>query len=499
MGSGYILTSMWGATIMEAIYKEHISQIEQPPRLSAKWLWTVAGPGAIIASLTIGSGELVWTPRAAAAFGYIMCWAFLYGIWIKGIIQYLANRWHTLTGVSTSIATAKVIGRWFNIFLMATILAVMPMWWNTLSTLAAMVAWTALGRPADLTAYFWAPLVAVTLLLLIFAAKLGRAYKVLEKLNLTILWSMFIAFWVATLVAVRPDWGAFFGNLFVPRPIPEYEEWIRTAAPDIWAMTPLMLLGSALGALGGGIQDYVGYQAMLREKGWGLLNISDKILKVVHEKGLTKLQLPEDEETKRKLNGWLLPAKFDCGLSFFMVFIVTMPAVILTVEVLRPRQMAPAGVRLVEVQVAWLTETLGPWAGFLWWLGAFFALWGTFYGLHEVYMWTIYDMLRCTFKRFADITPNKVRLYLWPYLIIVGAILHITKISIPLLVAFATAATHLFALAIWGIALLILNIKYLPKSYRPHIIVIILSIIGILVYLPYGVLQLIDVFFPIRR
>ncbi|PWV37187.1 MAG: hypothetical protein DJ555_03300, partial [Desulfurococcaceae archaeon] len=231
----------------------------------------------------------------------------------------------------------------------------------------------------------------------------------------------------------------------------------------------------------------------------GLVRFSDEMLKRVHITGLSKLPIPEDEETRRRLRGWLLPVKFDVGLSFFMVFIVTMPAVILTIEVLRPMHTAPSGLALVAAQVAWLTQTLGPWAGVIWWLGAFFALWGTFYSLHEVYMWTIYDMLRGTFRKAVDITPNKVRLYLWPYLVIVGSILFITGFSLPMLAAFATAATHLFALALWGIALLYLNMRYLPKPYRPHIVVVILATIGIAVYLPYGIIQLIQVFIPTFR
>ncbi len=476
-------------------YKKYLDSIPEPPRFTAKWIWTVAGPGAILASLTIGSGELVWTPRAAVAFGYVMVWAFLYGVWIKGIIQWLANRWHTLTGIPTSIAVGKVIGRWFNVFMAATILAVMPMWWTILSSLSAQVIWVATGRSAPLI-YFWVPVVVATTLLAIFAARLGRAYKALEKISLAVLWTMFLGFWAAVLLATRPDWGAFFGNLLIPRPIPPYEDWIKTAAPDIWSLTPLMLLGTALGSLGGGIQDYVGYQAMLKEKGWGFLQYSDEMVKKVHEKGLAKLQIPDDPQSHGKLKGWLMPAAFDCSLSFFMVFITTVPAVILSIEVLRPRHLAPSGLKLAEAQVAWLTATLGPWAGIIWWLGSFFAFWGTYYGLHEVYTWTIYDMLRGTFKRLADLTPNKVRLYLWPYLIILGSIFFLTNFSLPILSAFASAATHLFALALWGIALLYLNLKYLPKAYRPHIIIVILAIVGICVYLPYGLIQLIQVFVP---
>ncbi len=482
-------------TVTELEYRKYLEATPKPPAFNLRWLWTVAGPGAIIASLTIGSGELVWTPRAAAAFGYVMVWAFLYGVWIKGIIQWLANRWHVLTGIPASVATGKVIGRWFNIFLAVTILAVMPIWWNILSSLSAQVIWVATGRSAPLI-YYWAPIVVLTTLLIIFATRLGRAYKVLEIISLAVLWTMFLSFWVAVLTALRPDWGAFFSNLFIPRPPPPYEDWIRTAAPDIWALTPFMLLGTALGALGGGIQDYVGYQAMLKEKSWGFTIVSDEMVRRVHEKGLSRLQVPEDQEARSRLRGWLRIAGFDCGLSFFMVFIVTIPAVILTVEVLRPMQKAPSGLSLVETQVAWLTQTLGPWAAIIWWAGAFFALWGTYYGLHEVYAWTIYDMLRGTFKRLSNISFNSIKLYLWPYIIIVGSVFFLTGASLPILAAFATAATHLFALAIWGIALLILNLRFLPKSYKPSIIVLILAVIGIAIYLPYGIIQLIQVFIP---
>ncbi len=482
-------------TVTELEYKKLLETKPQPPAFSLKWLWTVAGPGAILASLTIGSGELVWTPRAAVAFGYVMTWAFFYGIWIKGTIQWLANRWHVITGIPVSVALGKVLGRWFNIFMAAVILSVMPLWWNILSSLSAQAIWVATGRPAPLV-YFWAPIAVLTVLLLVLATRLGRAFKVLEVLNLVILWTMFITFWVAVLIAVRPDWGAFLSNLFVPRPIPPYEEWIKTAAPDIWALTPFMLLGTALGALGGGIQDYVGYQAMLKEKKWGLTDLSDEMVKRVHEKGLSKLPIPEDQRTRNNLRSWLSVAAFDLGLSFFMVFLVTLPAVILSIEILRPMQKAPSGIALTEVQVAWLTQTLGLWAGMIWWLGAFFAFWGTFYGLHEVYAWTIYDMLRGTFKRMADISFNRVKLYLWLYIIIVGSIFFLTGASLPLLAAFATAATHLFALALWGIALLVLNLKYLPKSYKPSIIIVILVVVGVAVYLPYGIIQLIQVFAP---
>ena len=56
------------------------------------------GPGAIIASVTIGSGELVWASRSGAIFAYGMLWCFFYGGIFKAVQVYTASRHFTLTG-----------------------------------------------------------------------------------------------------------------------------------------------------------------------------------------------------------------------------------------------------------------------------------------------------------------------------------------------------------------------------------------------------------------
>ena len=56
------------------------------------------GPGAIIASVTIGSGETVWASRSGAIFGYAMFWAFSLFCITKVVQVYAAARYMTLTG-----------------------------------------------------------------------------------------------------------------------------------------------------------------------------------------------------------------------------------------------------------------------------------------------------------------------------------------------------------------------------------------------------------------
>src|SRR5437870_11615450 len=54
------------------------------------WL-TIFGPGAVIASLTIGSGELIFSSRGGALFGYRLLWFFLVVLLLKWVLVFVAR------------------------------------------------------------------------------------------------------------------------------------------------------------------------------------------------------------------------------------------------------------------------------------------------------------------------------------------------------------------------------------------------------------------------
>ena len=51
------------------------------------------GPGAIMASLTIGSGETFFASRGGAVFSYAIIWAFVLGCLFKWVQCYTAMRY----------------------------------------------------------------------------------------------------------------------------------------------------------------------------------------------------------------------------------------------------------------------------------------------------------------------------------------------------------------------------------------------------------------------
>src|SRR5437667_11236603 len=72
-----------------------------PPALRSRnpfrWV-TVFGPGAVIASLTIGAGELIFSSRGGAIFGYRLLWFFVLILVSKWVLVFTAARHIVLTG-----------------------------------------------------------------------------------------------------------------------------------------------------------------------------------------------------------------------------------------------------------------------------------------------------------------------------------------------------------------------------------------------------------------
>jgi Mn2+/Fe2+ NRAMP family transporter len=62
----------------------------------------VFGPGAIIASVRVGTGETIFAPRVGAVFGYAMLWVVLAAVVFKAVQVYAGARYIVLTGASVA-------------------------------------------------------------------------------------------------------------------------------------------------------------------------------------------------------------------------------------------------------------------------------------------------------------------------------------------------------------------------------------------------------------
>ncbi len=113
------------------------------------------GPGAIIASVTIGSGETVFASRGGAIFGYALVWCLVLVSALKAIQAYSSMRIITLTGRHPVYYWARMKGPkgWFPLLLGIVALFTMASTFGALSKALATLLMQLAERAPDSPGY----------------------------------------------------------------------------------------------------------------------------------------------------------------------------------------------------------------------------------------------------------------------------------------------------------------------------------------------------------
>lgn len=324
-------------------------------------LLRVFGPGAVIASVTVGTGETIFAPRLGAMFAYQVLWVIALAAIAKGVLVYTGARHLVLTGDHPMQAWARLPGPrgWFPALLGAVAVLSFPMWVAALSdALASLCVWiTGVGQGHPWGRPLWSTAIIVTAMFL----SIIQTYNIVERVSTAFL-GLKIFFILLAILAIGPDWSAALAG-FVTPVVPTYEPWIARGYPDLAREPSFFHLAVFVGVIGGGVQDYVGYVGMMREKPWG--------------RGV----------------GWLRAPLVDVGCSFLCVLLLTSCFMILGASVLYPAMQVPTDQDLYSRQSQFL-GLLHPSLVTVYKAGIFFALFGAIYGMFELYARTTYEPLR---------------------------------------------------------------------------------------------------------
>lgn len=441
---------------------------DPPERLArGRWWQLMAffGPGAIMASVTIGSGETVFASRAGAEFGYVALWCLLAGAVMKGIQVYGGMRFMVLTGHHPAESWGKLPGPrgWVPALLGAMSVFCFPFWIcglaMMLGTLCSWIIGLDVSDPerAALYAQRWATMfvaIGVTVTML-------QTYKILENVELAIVGLLLFCIGIAAVVS-GPDWGQVLMGSITPR-IPEYEGWVVEKYPDVVARAPWLEMMAILGAAGGGTYDYVGYLGIIREKAWGLLK--GKGAGLPDDRG-EKVALPEASEEISKAGSWLKAPLIDCTVSFTAVALFSAAFLILGTTLLRPAQLIPNGVELLNHQVVFLTSIHGS-LKYVYQLGIFFAFFGTVIAAYEINTRTTAECFWGIRPGFRRVSLKNIRLAVVAYCAIAGLILIWTIGSRPVTVVTLPAILGgVLACGLWCFAMVWADRRFLPKTYR---------------------------------
>ncbi|WP_017314149.1 Nramp family divalent metal transporter [Mastigocladopsis repens] len=299
-------------------------QIPQPPKGWQRFLWL--GPSFLWMLSAAGSGELLFTPRIAALYGYSLLWALLAAVILKWFINREVGRFSVCTGATILEGFKQIPGpkNW------AVWLILLPQVFVAISTVAGLAgaAATALILMTGGTVQMW----TVIIILVTAAIVLLGQYSVVEKISSYVGIARTLAV-VAAAIFVFPNIGQLAAGI-VPQ-IPNNVQY-----QEILPWLGFMLAGAA---------GLMWYSYWVEAKGYGAAGIKG-------QEGIDPKQL--SSEQRKKLRGWISLMTFSNTLAVVGALLAALSFLILGGELLRPEGLVPK-----ENQVA---ETLGSLLGNLW-------------------------------------------------------------------------------------------------------------------------------------
>ena len=317
----------------------------QTPPIAFRDVLRWIGPGLIIASAVVGTGELIATTILGAENGYRLLWLVVLSCVIKVIVQNEMGRYTVGTGKTGLEGLDRVPGPRFRVSWVVWIWFLMQT--TTLTTISGMFAGIAevLNRivPAvTIGAWVWVVTIVTFVVLVI-----GR-YGLVERVSVALV----IIFTALTVSAA-----------FVLGMKPEYFSWSQMVDGLMFHL-PIGGLGIAVavfGITGVGSSDLVMYPY------WCI------------EKGYARFAGPRDD-TPAWLNrsrGWVKVMGVDVLCSMFVYTFATIAFYLLGAGVLHGLDVIPKGTETISILSSIYTETLGGWSLYVFLAGAVAVLYSS--------------------------------------------------------------------------------------------------------------------------
>ncbi|MBH54707.1 MAG: hypothetical protein CMI18_10210 [Opitutaceae bacterium] len=464
---------------------------EPPKQLTDHGWWKsigFLGPGIIIASVSIGTGETIFASRGGAIFGYAILWCFTLGLIMKAIQLYASSRYMMLSGEHPMQSWTQLPGPrgWLPIGLLFITAICLPFLLAALSiSVGSILAWMySKGEASEITVRTWA-----TGLVLV-AALFGwnQNYKSLEKSQTVIVAVLLITIVIAA-IACQPNVVALFKGMFVPV-LPEYKSWIAVSYPNIAVKAPWIELVTYVGIIGGGLPAYIGYFGFLRDKQWGLFQ-NQSIYQHSTQSGFQEID--SSEENLRNSRNWLRAIKIDVGGSFIAIFIFSCAFMVLGAVILHKSQMVPDQFDLLTHQEKFLT-TLSPYLVILYRVGIVAAIGGTLFATFDVWTKSVYEGLLPFKKSDKSFSISKLKKIIIITTTIIGISViwlglvwetisnPITIVAVPALLGGTTGC------GIWCLGVAWADRRNLPEGFRMNMTLFVALVISGVALLGMGIL-----------
>ncbi|MCH2202843.1 MAG: Nramp family divalent metal transporter [Fuerstiella sp.] len=351
-------------------------------RSPLSWL-TLFGPGAVVASVTIGTGELIFSTRGGVLFGYNILFLFLFISMLKWVLVFGTSKHLLLTGVHPFRRMMDLPGPrgWLPMMLLLMICVVQPTWMSfhssTLGNYVALLTGTtdSLFGGAQ---FMWALLLVGLVVALCFSG----GYTFMERIQIVVVVALMVAA-IVSLVMYDPDYFEMMRGFVTPQ-FGDYPPWIKDKYHTVWNTPKWVELTTYVGVIGGAAFDYMAYTTWLREKRWGYAGSTPPTA------GELQNIANDPSHPARR---WLKAPVIDCGISFGLIVAFSAVFVASGVELLGPGKEIPDSGDMLGQQSRILTD-VHPWLYPLYVSGAILTMFGTLYGTIEIGVAVVTEILR---------------------------------------------------------------------------------------------------------
>ena len=435
---------------------------EAPPR-GLKNLIKTVGPGAIMLSLSIGSGEWLMGPAAAVQYGPMLMWITTIACITQTFFNLECIRYAAYTGEPMMIGYNRLKpgrGLWGPVWIITCIVAIGPGW-----AISSATAWVAIlinrmpGAADSTNVMTWGMiLTAIVLFMLLWGRKIENT---LEKIS----WAI-VAFIVGSLIILIIGW------------VPGEAVWRVTkgffsfgSIPE--GADPVLLGGFAAYSAAGGIFN-IASSNWFRDKGYGMGKEVGFISGAIGGEKVvvapTGMAFRPTAENLRRWKDWLHFARIDQWIIFgFGCWLGMWLTVTYAVGMIPPGTKI-AGWAVAAYQGEAIRKFLGT-PGWVWLhLIGFWVLFGTQLAVTESAVRQSADMLYNMFPNLRKWIKEDIRIiyYIIFTFFVIWVIMMVAVVKLPLTFILIQANIAGFVFVYGGIQTLVVNNKFLPKAIRPN-------------------------------
>jgi manganese transport protein len=342
-------------------YARDAGAVRDPPRTLAETLRRI-GPGLVLAASIVGSGELIATTTLGAQVGYTALWIIVLSCAIKPVVQAELGRYTIASGETglealdhfpgPRLGVGWLVWAWAAMVLM-TLLQIGAMFGGVAQVMTLVVpvvpewAWVLI-------------LLALTLFLL-----LGGGYSRIERLAVVKVGLFTLITFLAAVVLMR---------------MPQYFNWSGLAEGMRFRLPPqgIATAAAVFGITGVGASELFMYPYWCVEKGYA---------RFVGPRETTP-------EWERRARGWVRVMHVDILASMVIYTVATLAFYLLGAGILHGMGLVPAARDMIPVLSNIYTRTLGPWALWVFYVGAIATLYGTIFAATAAHSRLFADMCR---------------------------------------------------------------------------------------------------------